>query len=247
MLQTKIFFLIFIISFSIGAFVYLEYGLDIKNVNNLPHFSSTWYMGEGKEYEPILKYLINDHNNNVQLQTTFNFKQISDVNLLYLQMIDQNNNNTFYHILELTNDYTIKSYNNDEIKPHLQIINDTIFSKRDMDKNIKYLIHNSSWGHTFVGKLTPRLKVMNDIFDFYFGKLNIFKINYKIGMQYNGFFIVDNLPIPIRAQYYDINGNSLYDYELLSFNIQYFPLSNLYEFNNQLENVSTSQVNLHHK
>ena len=100
----------------------------------------------------------------------------------------------------------------------------------------------------FVGKLTPSLNVANDIVELTFGNLNTFKVNYEIGSHYNAFFIVDNIPIPIMAKYYDIDGNVQYSYNLLSFDMTYEPLYNLYTFtSNHSANSIISLLHLHHK
>lgn len=52
---------------------------------------------------------------------------------------------------------------------------------------------------------------------FAFGDLKTFLISYKINEIENKLWVTDNIPLPVKAQYYDIEGNPDYSYELVEF------------------------------
>ena len=251
MIQAKIILLILITLFIAGTIYYiLEYNLNNDGKKTIPRFTSIWNMGKGNEYEPIMEYSINDYDLDQQLLIVIRLEKTqSDNNLIHINIINNKNNIVSpEYTLQLTDDYIIKNHDNDQIRLYTNVLKDTIFSKRNISSQPKYLIHDSSWGNTFVGKLTPSLKVINNKTQFNFGKLNTFEVNYEIGANSNAFFIVDNMAIPTMATYYDIDGNLLHSYELLSLTINYAPLYNLYTFaNSQSEKPMISSVHLHHK
>jgi len=252
LIQTKIIYSILIICCIFGAlYLILINNLNIDESKTIPRFVSTWEMGKGSEYESTIKYYIDNYDDDYQLLVILMPEKTQAINnnLLHVKIIDTEKNIALKSILYLTDDYIIQHNDDDDnIRSYINILKNTIFSKQDINSRQKYLIDNSSWGKTFVGKLTPSLNVVNDIVELTFGNLNTFKVNYEIGSHYNAFFIVDNIPIPIMAKYYDIDGNVQYSYNLLSFDMTYEPLYNLYTFtSNHSANSIISLLHLHHK
>ncbi|HET8720265.1 MAG TPA: hypothetical protein VFM64_04645, partial [Candidatus Nitrosotenuis sp.] len=80
----------------------------------------------------------------------------------------------------------------------------------------KYLVVGAEWGTTYIGKFTPKLKITDyGDTEFQFGKLKTYTVSYKINDMENKFLIVDNLPLPIQGEFYDIDGNFVYSFELV--------------------------------
>ena len=51
---------------------------------------------------------------------------------------------------------------------------------------------------------------------FKFGSADAFLLSYRIGAKMNKIWIVDNLPLPVKSEIYDPDGNLQYTYELVS-------------------------------
>ena len=113
---------------------------------------------------------------------------------------------------------------NDDLKPYVQALDKTVFSVRDTITGSKYLVVGAEWGTTFVGKFNPKLKVV-DYLDtkFQFGELKTFIISYEINQIQNKLWIVDNIPLPVKAEYFTIDGKPDFSYELID--VRSVPLS----------------------
>jgi hypothetical protein len=51
--------------------------------------------------------------------------------------------------------------------------------------------------------------------EFEFGTLKTFTVSYKVNDIENYFMVADNIPLPVRAEYYTIDGTLDYSYELV--------------------------------
>jgi len=91
----------------------------------------------------------------------------------------------------------------------------TVFSVRDTIVEERYLVVGAEWGTIYVGKFTPKLKITEySETQFEFGKLKTFTISYKINDIENKFWVADGVPLPVKAEYYTLDGNIDYVYEL---------------------------------
>jgi hypothetical protein len=103
----------------------------------------------------------------------------------------------------------------DDIKPYVHVLDATVFSVRDTVVEEKYLVVGAEWGTTFVGKFTPKLKLIEYTeTQFEFGNLETFTVSYKINDIENKFWVADGIPLPVKAEYYSLDGNIDYTYEL---------------------------------
>ncbi|MBI5697474.1 MAG: hypothetical protein HZC29_03035, partial [Thaumarchaeota archaeon] len=64
---------------------------------------------------------------------------------------------------------------------------------------------------------TPKLKLTEyKDTEFEFGTLKTFLVSYTINDIQNTLWIADNIPLPVKAQYYNIDGTIDYSYELVA-------------------------------
>jgi hypothetical protein len=104
----------------------------------------------------------------------------------------------------------------DEIKPYVHALDATVFSVRDTIVEERYLVVGAEWGTVFIGKFTPKLKLIEyQDMEFPFGSLKTFTISYHINDIENKFWIADNVPLPVKAEYYSLDGEIDYTYELV--------------------------------
>ncbi|MGI0010464.1 MAG: hypothetical protein ACREAE_03600, partial [Nitrosopumilaceae archaeon] len=105
----------------------------------------------------------------------------------------------------------------DDAKPYFKVLDETIFSIRDMALEEKYLVKQAVWDTVFIGATTQEVIITeHGQTSFGFGTTDTFAVSYKIGEKENKFWIVDNLPLPVKAEIYDFDGNLVYSYELTS-------------------------------
>jgi hypothetical protein len=103
----------------------------------------------------------------------------------------------------------------EDIKPYVHALDLTVLSMRDTVVEPKYLVVGAEWGTVYIGKFTPKLKLTEyKDTQFEFGTLKTYTISYKINDVENRFLVADNLPLPVRAEFYNIDGSFDYSFEL---------------------------------
>jgi hypothetical protein len=136
--------------------------------------------------------------------------------MIFVQIDDSFTSQKIDQKTSLSSAYTFGKVSEDAT-PYFQILDKTIFAIRDIALEEKYLVKKAVWDTVFIGASTQDLTVTDHgKISFAFGSVDAFTVSYKIGNNENKFWIVDNLPLPVRAEVYDIDGNLQYSYELTS-------------------------------
>ena len=188
---------------------------NVKPVYFMPMQASQWHMGKGSEYNPEMVYQISF--NNTKFLADLKFLPIQEGNQQLLVQINPNNGSselTQTVNIGLVYDFVDAS---NETKPYFDVLDQTIFSMRDYATDEKYLVKDAEWGDLYIGENHQTLKVTDSgKMSFGFGSANAFLLSYRIGTNINKIWIVDNLPLPVKAEIYDPDGNLEYTYELVS-------------------------------
>jgi hypothetical protein len=196
------------------AFPFLS-GIPGSEQNVIPRFASQWHLGKGAEEMPALQYLVNYQDYEFLAKIQF-LEQVGDTQQVHLTIDDKKTGHHIEQQLELGQAYVFIGAN-DEIKPYIHVLDKTIFSVRDVITGSKYLVVGAEWGTTFVGKFTPKLKITEySDTQFEFGTLKTFLVSYKVNDVENQLWVADNIPLPVKAQYYTIDGNLDYSYDLVA-------------------------------
>ena len=117
--------------------------------------------------------------------------------------------------LTLTSGYTFKE-KPEQLEKYLDVLDHTILSVSDMAGEEKYLVVGAEWDTVFVGFQTKKITVTEyGKVDLQFGSINAYTLSYEIGEIENRFWVADDMPLPIKAEYYDADGNFDYSYELI--------------------------------
>ena len=117
--------------------------------------------------------------------------------------------------LTLTSGYTFKE-KPEQLEKYLDVLDHTILSVSDMAGEEKYLVIGAEWDTVFVGWQTEKITATEyGKVDLQFGSLNAHTLSYEIGEVENKFWVADAIPLPIKAEYYDADGNFDYSYELI--------------------------------
>ncbi len=180
-----------------------------------PVQASQWHMGKGSEYTPEMTYQVSF--NQTKFSADMKFLPISGGNQQFLVKInpsDGTNEIDQTVNIGLVYDFVDTSA---ESKSYFDILNQSIFSMRDYATESKYLSKDAEWGDLYIGENEEKLKVSDSgNMSFKFGSANAFLLSYRIGTHINKVWIVDNLPLPVKSEIYDPDGNLLYTYELVS-------------------------------
>ncbi|HIH46122.1 MAG TPA: hypothetical protein HA292_03445 [Candidatus Nitrosotenuis sp.] len=191
-------------------------GVPGSEQNVLPRFASQWYVGKGADAHPTLKYSITTKDRDFFAKIQF-LDKTNDFEKIKVMIDDKKTGQHVEQTLTIGEAFVFIGVN-DELKPYIQAMDGSLFSVRDTLTGSKYLVVGAEWGTTYVGKFTPKLKVTQySDTKFAFGDLKTFLISYKINEIENKLWVTDNIPLPVKAQYYDIEGNPDYSYELVEF------------------------------
>ncbi|MEM2160452.1 MAG: hypothetical protein QXN55_05810 [Candidatus Nitrosotenuis sp.] len=190
-------------------------GVPGSEQNVIPRFASQWYVGKGAETHPTLQYLVDYQEQEFLAKLEF-LEKTENTQKVNLIIDDKKTGQHVEQQMEIGEAFVFIGAN-DEIKPYVHALDKSVFSVRDTLTGSKYLVVGAEWGTTFVGKFTPKLKVTEYVdTKFDFGTLKTFVVSYKINDIENKMWIADNIPLPVKAQYYTIDGAPDYSYELVA-------------------------------
>ena len=188
---------------------------NVKPVYLLPMQTSQWHMGKGSQFNPEMTYDVSF--NNTKFSTDLKFLPIQEGSQQLLVMINPGDGNREINQtvkIGLVYDFTDVS---SDAKPYFDVLDQSLFSMRDYATDDKFLANDAEWGDLYIGENHEKLKVTDSgKMSFGFGSANAFLLSYRIGAHINKIWIVDNLPIPVKAEIYDPDGNLQYAYELVS-------------------------------
>ena len=171
-------------------------------------------MGKGSQYNPEMTYQISF--NNTKFTANMQFLPTQNNQQLLVKIFPSNGSKEIDQTVTIGLVYSFPNVS-PAAKPYFDILDQTVFSMRDYATDDKYLAKNAEWGDLYIGANHETLKVTETgKQSFGFGSANAYVLSYRIGANFNKFWIVDNLPMPVKAQVYDTDGNLQYTYELVS-------------------------------
>lgn len=196
------------------AFPFLS-GVPGSEQNIIPRFASQWHVGKGAEEKPTLQYLVNYQDKEFLAKIQF-LDQTENGQDVTLTIDDKKTGQYLEQTLTIGQAYVFIGVD-ESIKPYVDALDRSVFSVRDTIVESKYLVVGAEWGTTFVGKFTPKLKLTEyKDTEFEFGTLKTFLVSYTINDVQNTLWIADNIPLPVKAQYYTLDGTLDYSYELVA-------------------------------
>lgn len=203
---------------AIGLTYPLIVGLPGSEQNVIPRFASKWHVGMGAEEQPSMQYLVSYKDMEFLANLEF-LETVGDQQKVRLTIDDQVSGERHDELLMLGKAYVFVGAS-EELEPYVDALDLTVFSVRDVIVQPQYLVVGAEWGTTFIGKFTPKLKVTSyGDTEFEFGTLKTFVVSYTINDIENSFWVVENLPVPVRAEYYTLDGDLDYRYELVSLEV----------------------------
>lgn len=178
-----------------------------------PIQASQWHMGKGSEYTPEMIYQVSF--NKTKFSTDLKFLPVSASPQLLVK-INPADGKEIDQTVKIGPVYDFVDTST-EAAPYFDILNKSLFSMRDYATDSKYLAKDAEWGDLYIGANQEKLKVTDSgKMSFGFGSANAYLLSYRISANINKIWIVDNLPLPVKAEIYDPDGNLQYTYELVS-------------------------------
>ncbi|HXV38660.1 MAG TPA: hypothetical protein VD699_03730 [Nitrosopumilaceae archaeon] len=214
--KAKIGVIILISAAVIGLLYPILIGLPGQDENIIPRDASKWHIGKGAEYNPIMHYDVTSADGVMFSVKIEFFNDMTKKQMILVQIDDNATGKKIDHKTSLSSAYTFEEVSG-AATPYFQVLDETIFAIRDIALEDKYLVKKAVWDTVFIGALTQNLVVTeHGKTSFTFDSVDAFTVSYNIGNKVNKFWIVDNLPLPVKAEVYDIDGNLQYSYELIS-------------------------------
>lgn len=104
---------------------------------------------------------------------------------------------------------------------YLDIIESSILQIRDITREPKFLVIGAKWDSINTGITNIPIKINSiENLDISIGNLETFILNYNIEKKNSNIWIAKNLPLPVKAEIYNVDGLLKYKYELISTNIK---------------------------
>ena len=189
-------------------------GLPGGEENIIPREASKWHLGKGAEYDPVMGYAINTKT--MKFSAKIEFLPDQSEKQILVEITQSRSNTHLTQTIPISSAYTFGKVS-EEAQPYLTILDQTIFSIRDIALEDRYLVKGAVWGTMFIGAMTQEIAITDHAKTLFgFGSANAFVVSYDIGDKQSKFWIVDDLPLPVKAEVYDIDGNLQYSYELTS-------------------------------
>ncbi len=183
--------------------------------NPVPSTALLWHMGKGSQYEPEMIYQVSFNNTNFTADIKFLPMQGNNQSLL-VQIKPTDDNKIINQTVPIGLVYDFHDVSA-EAKPYFEILDQSVFSMRDYATTNQYLAKGAEWGDIYIGANHEKLTITDvGIMPFGFGSENAYLISYREGANKNKFWIVDNLPLPVKAQIYNFDGSLDYAFELVS-------------------------------
>lgn len=104
---------------------------------------------------------------------------------------------------------------------YLDIIESSILQIRDITREPKFLVIGAKWDSINTGITNIPIKINSiENLDISIGDLETFILNYNIENKNSNIWIAKALPLPVKAEIYNVDGLLKYKYELISTDIK---------------------------
>jgi hypothetical protein len=190
--------------------------------NTAPVNASQWHMGKGSQYVPEMIYDVTFNNTKFTADIKFLPSQGQNQQLM-VKIKPSGSDKIIIQTVQIGPVYDFPNVSSDA-KPYFDMLDQSVFSMRDYATDDKYLVKGAEWGDIYIGSNHETLTVTDvSKTSFGFGSANAFLLSYREGVKENKVWIVDNLPLPVKAIEYDFDGNLVYSYELVSLDAKSTP------------------------
>jgi len=204
-----------VIAASVIGILWFTYFAGTQNGEVVPREANQWHIGKGAQYNPVMQYDVSTNTTKFSARIEF-LPATNPGNQTIFVQINPNTNEEINQTVPVNIVYDFNQVS-DKAKPFFTILDSTVFSIRDLAIENKYLVKGATWGDMYIHDTQEEIKVTDyGKVPLKFGSLDSFTISYQEGQKENKLWVVDNLPLPVKAEIYDLSGNLQYSYELTS-------------------------------
>jgi hypothetical protein len=189
------------------------------SITNPPTDADLWRIGQKINYGTELNYTLTTSdsiNSLVDAHISIKFsKYTSDywkTNFHVINGTSTKDATVFLSKQQLIQKNSVK----DEFKQYFKLIENSILSIRDIAREPKYLVLGAPWDTILVGVSSVPIKVIDkENIKTGAGNFEAFVIGYKIGSKTSKIWLTPEVPLPVKAEVYNSEGEILYKYGLV--------------------------------
>jgi hypothetical protein len=122
------------------------------------------------------------------------------------------------HSMTISKQLTREGELDKSFQPYFDPIQESIFAVRDMDygDRDKYLVIGAPWNTIFFESTSVTVRVTSqEPVQTPAGTFDAFVLGYKLGEKESKIWVVKDMPLPVKAEVYDVDDNLQYKYELV--------------------------------
>jgi len=181
----------------IGILWFTHFG-GLQNGEIVPIEASQWHLGKGAQYNPVMQYDVSTNATKFSVKIGF-LPSTNPGNQTLFAQINPNTNEEINQTVPINVVYVFNQVS-DNAKPFFTILDSTVFSVRDLAIENKYLVKGAVWGEMYIHDIKEEIKVTDHTkVSLKFGSLDSYIVSYTEGEKQNKLWIVDNLPLPVKA------------------------------------------------
>lgn len=190
-----------------------------------PNADDIWVVGSNIQDGTTLEYSVNAKGPSSALVSaivTTSFKEAGDDwNVTFNVKNNTNGDNNSAGITKtivMSKELTREGELDPEFVPYFEPIQNSILAVRDMEygDSPKYLVVGAPWNTIFVGSSSTTVRVTSEEeVQTGAGTFDSFVLGYQLKDQTSKIWMVDTMPLPVKAQTYDEQDQPYYSFELL--------------------------------
>jgi hypothetical protein len=189
------------------------------SITNPPTAADLWRVGEKIKEGEVINYsltAIGPHSSlndaNVSIDFAKDMGNDWKVNLSVINATIQKEDSILLSKQQLALDGLV----NEKFKLYFELIDSSILAIRDIAREPKYLVVGAPWDIILVGLSSIPIKVTaKETIETRAGTFDTFILSYKIGLKTSKIWLAHDIPIPIKAEVYNSEGQLQYRYKLM--------------------------------
>lgn len=194
---------------------------DGRSITNPPTEDDIWVVGSNIRDRTVLKYSLDSRGpSSVLLSSTvtISFEDVGDSWNVTFDIVNGTTSQTSETLMmskELTREGELAS----DFVQYYEPIRESILAVRDMEygNSPKYLVVGAPWNTIFVGATSATVRVTSEeTVQTAAGAFDSFVLSYKLDDETSRIWMVDSMPLPVKAETFGADDQLQYKFELLS-------------------------------
>jgi hypothetical protein len=191
------------------------------SITNPPTKEDIWVVGSNNNDGAALEYdvsAVGPASSLADAKVSMTFAEVNDEWDVHFTVVN-GTEPAVEHTMTFSKQLTREGQLDQSFQPYFDPIQASILAVRDMDYGgrDKYLVVGAPWDTIFFQSSSVTVKVTGEeTVQTPAGTFDAFVLGYKLGDKVSMIWIVKDMPLPVKAEVYDVDDNLQYQYELVS-------------------------------